>query len=229
MGARGRDYVPRVPESPRDARRCSRPRRLRRIVDRPRRAPAGDTSREATVTRRSVAAIHTTAPRRVLRLEKPALSALFPSLGLPREIGLASPSPFHGLRGGVPVFPGVRLRVRSGRSPAPDTSASVVGDKQVFCDRFGSVQGRLPPPGCTGEPSAADEEEGGDVPTLRNPAYRVGAAWREMVHAYRTQRLSYECDRLLAIGAVAEHIQASRADEVYLAGLWSGSLHADLL
>lgn len=73
------------------------------------------------------------------------------------------------------------------------------------------------------------DEEGGDSPTFRNRAHGVGAAWREIGHAYRTMRLSDESDRLLAISAVAEHIQASRAGEVYLAGLWSGSLHADLL
>jgi hypothetical protein len=50
-----------------------------------------------------------------------------------------------------------------------------------------------------------------------------------MVHDYRTMRLSKEGDRLLAIGAIAEHVQATRAGEVYLAGLWSGSLHEDLL
>jgi hypothetical protein len=53
--------------------------------------------------------IYTIALRRVLRLAKAALSALFPSLGLPREISLALPSPFHRLRGGVLVFLGVRL------------------------------------------------------------------------------------------------------------------------
>jgi hypothetical protein len=114
--------------------------------------------------------------------------------------------------------------------PVTSVYTSVVGDKQVFCYRFSGVQGGPggpQPPGRTGEPSAADadEDEGGDSPTSRIYKNRareaaVGAAWREMVHAYRTMRLSDERDRLLAIGAVA--VQASRAGEVYLAGLWSG-------
>ena len=113
--------------------------------------------------------------------------------------------------------------------PFTSVYKSVVGDKQVFSDRFGGVQGGPQPLGRTDEPSAADEEEGGDYPTFRNRAHQDGSAWRQMVHDYRTMRLSNEGDRLMAIGAIAEHVQASRAGEVYLAGLWSGSLHADLL
>ncbi|RFU24739.1 hypothetical protein B7463_g11599, partial [Scytalidium lignicola] len=40
---------------------------------------------------------------------------------------------------------------------------------------------------------------------------------------------SHRSDRLLAIGAVAEQVQAVRRGEDYLAGLWSGSLLDDLL
>jgi hypothetical protein len=104
---------------------------------------------------------------------------------------------------------------------------SVVGDKQVFYNVFGGFQGGLNPPRGTGESSVAEEEEQRDSLTSRSS--RVSEAWRKMVFAYRTMRLSREDDRLMAISAIAEHVQASRPGEVYLAGLWSGSLHADLL
>lgn len=53
--------------------------------------------------------------------------------------------------------------------------------------------------------------------------------WREIVQQFSRLELSYETDRLLAIGAVAEQVQTVRAGEKYLAGLWSDSLHQDLL
>lgn len=54
-------------------------------------------------------------------------------------------------------------------------------------------------------------------------------SWREMVSAYSALELSVSSDRLPAIAGVAEYLQSARPSERYLAGLWSGSLHQDLL
>jgi hypothetical protein len=105
----GGTMFPRLPERLCDARRRGWPRQLRRLVDGPRRAEAADTGRKAAAARRIVAVVHTATSQRVLRLAEAGPSSLFSSLELPRKIGFASPSPFYGLRGGVPVFSIVRL------------------------------------------------------------------------------------------------------------------------
>lgn len=53
--------------------------------------------------------------------------------------------------------------------------------------------------------------------------------WREVVREFCSMKLSYEKDRLPAIGALAVVWQRVYPDEKYLAGLWSGSLIEDLL
>lgn len=58
----------------------------------------------------------------------------------------------------------------------------------------------------------------------------VGKAWREeIVTTYSGLDLTEPRDRLPALGAVAQQFQAVRHNEKYLAGLWSATIHQDLL
>ncbi|KAI1207497.1 heterokaryon incompatibility protein-domain-containing protein [Annulohypoxylon truncatum] len=54
-------------------------------------------------------------------------------------------------------------------------------------------------------------------------------AWWGMVYRYSCLDLTNVSDKLPAIGAIARQFQTVRPGERYLAGLWSGSLHRDLL
>lgn len=59
---------------------------------------------------------------------------------------------------------------------------------------------------------------------------RIEEAWREdMASTYSGLKLSQPRDRLPALGAIAKQFQDIRSNESYLAGLWSGTLHEDLL
>lgn len=58
----------------------------------------------------------------------------------------------------------------------------------------------------------------------------VAQAWREeIVSAYSSLDLTESRDRLPALGAIAQQFQAVRHNEKYLAGLWTATLHEDLL
>lgn len=58
----------------------------------------------------------------------------------------------------------------------------------------------------------------------------VSNTWRDKVVAeYSQLRITKQTDRLPALAAIAEQFQLVRQGEDYLAGLWSGSLHWDLL
>lgn len=59
--------------------------------------------------------------------------------------------------------------------------------------------------------------------------FKLDKSWRRMVGFYSSLALTNATDKLLAIGALAEYVKAARRGESYLAGLWSRSLHADLL
>ncbi|KAI0182284.1 heterokaryon incompatibility protein-domain-containing protein [Xylaria flabelliformis] len=59
--------------------------------------------------------------------------------------------------------------------------------------------------------------------------FKLDKSWRRMVGFYSSLALTNATDKLLAIGALAEYVMAARQGESYLAGLWSRSLHADLL
>lgn len=54
-------------------------------------------------------------------------------------------------------------------------------------------------------------------------------AWLDLVRDYSKLKLTNPTDKLPAFGAVARQFQALHPRERYLAGLWSGSLHLDLL
>lgn len=59
---------------------------------------------------------------------------------------------------------------------------------------------------------------------------RVAYTWRSTIAShYSVLKLTAPGDRLAALGAIAEQFQTARPGEKYLAGLWSGSLMADLL
>lgn len=59
---------------------------------------------------------------------------------------------------------------------------------------------------------------------------RVAQTWQTNIAShYSALRLTALGDRLAALGAIAEQFQTVRPGEKYLAGLWSGSLMADLL
>lgn len=61
-------------------------------------------------------------------------------------------------------------------------------------------------------------------------ARRAAMIWRDKVlWEYSVLEISMPRDRLPALGAIAEQFQRVRVGEVYLAGLWSGSLLDDLL
>lgn len=53
-------------------------------------------------------------------------------------------------------------------------------------------------------------------------------AWREAVEHYSKLELTYEKDRLPAISAVVKRMQATRKNDVYVAGMWQNSLLEDL-
>ncbi|KAI0543274.1 heterokaryon incompatibility protein-domain-containing protein [Xylaria curta] len=57
----------------------------------------------------------------------------------------------------------------------------------------------------------------------------IESLWRETVSDFSRLQLSFESDRLPAIGAISHQISKHRPNELYLAGLWSGSLLYDLL
>ena len=59
--------------------------------------------------------------------------------------------------------------------------------------------------------------------------FGVEETWRNMVEDYSNLRLKEPKGRLLAIGGVAQQVQAARPGDRYLAGLWQNSLHWDLL
>ncbi|GAP92528.2 putative heterokaryon incompatibility protein [Rosellinia necatrix] len=73
---------------------------------------------------------------------------------------------------------------------------------------------------------SADTSPPDDSNDLR---FKLDKSWRRMVGFYSSLALTNATDKLLAIGALAEYVKAARQDESYLAGLWSRSLHADLL
>lgn len=61
-------------------------------------------------------------------------------------------------------------------------------------------------------------------------ARQAAKTWRhKVVPEYTILEISMPRDRLPAIGAIAERFQRVRVGETYLAGLWSGSLLADIL
>ena len=61
-------------------------------------------------------------------------------------------------------------------------------------------------------------------------SYAVERAWKDMVEYYSMLELKVPGDRLVAIGGVAQHVQAvARPNDRYLAGLWQSSLFHDLL
>ncbi|TRX90270.1 hypothetical protein FHL15_008815 [Xylaria flabelliformis] len=64
---------------------------------------------------------------------------------------------------------------------------------------------------------------------INGPRFKLDKSWRRMVGFYSSLALTNATDKLLAIGALAEYVMAARQGESYLAGLWSRSLHADLL
>ncbi|KAI0481456.1 HET-domain-containing protein [Xylaria cf. heliscus] len=72
----------------------------------------------------------------------------------------------------------------------------------------------------------ADSSSPDDSNDLR---FKLEKSWRRMVGFYSSLALTNATDKLLAIGALAEYVKAARQGESYLAGLWSRSLHADLL
>ncbi|GAW15158.1 hypothetical protein ANO14919_045670 [Xylariales sp. No.14919] len=57
----------------------------------------------------------------------------------------------------------------------------------------------------------------------------IKSFWRKTVRNFHKLQLSFESDRLPAIGAIAQQISKHRPSELYLAGLWSGSLLNDLI
>ncbi|KAK8249297.1 heterokaryon incompatibility protein-domain-containing protein [Phyllosticta capitalensis] len=63
----------------------------------------------------------------------------------------------------------------------------------------------------------------------QNDDRKVQNSWRDVVTEYSGLNLSQPKDRLAALGAVAEKYQRQRHGSVYLAGLWSDSLHEDLI
>lgn len=59
---------------------------------------------------------------------------------------------------------------------------------------------------------------------------RVAQTWQTTIASqYSALKLTAPGDRLAALGAIAQQFQTVRPGEKYLAGLWSGSLLADLL
>ncbi|KAI1454257.1 hypothetical protein F4805DRAFT_329112 [Annulohypoxylon moriforme] len=64
--------------------------------------------------------------------------------------------------------------------------------------------------------------------TLPSPYYPDGE-WRTVVNQYTDLEMEKEKDKLIALKAVSDEFQAIRPKEKYLFGLWSGSLHKDLL
>ncbi|KAI0442991.1 hypothetical protein F4803DRAFT_517072 [Xylaria telfairii] len=57
----------------------------------------------------------------------------------------------------------------------------------------------------------------------------IELCWRETVCDFSKLQLSFESNRLPAIGAIAQQISKYRPNESYLAGFWSGSFLYDLL
>ncbi|KAI2621887.1 heterokaryon incompatibility protein-domain-containing protein [Hypomontagnella submonticulosa] len=53
--------------------------------------------------------------------------------------------------------------------------------------------------------------------------------WEDLVQMYSKLNLTYDTDRLVAIGGLAQEYSKSRRGQTYLAGLWSGTLAQDLL
>ncbi|KIX00209.1 uncharacterized protein Z518_10347 [Rhinocladiella mackenziei CBS 650.93] len=99
------------------------------------------------------------------------------------------------------------------------------GEKKRFFENFGAGQAT----------HAGDAGTAGQERPIANERFErrsrtiVEGNWQSMVSHYSRLRLTHESDRLVALGAIAEHVQAVRVGESYLAGLWSGSLHTDLL
>ena len=59
----------------------------------------------------------------------------------------------------------------------------------------------------------------------KDPAIR----WRAIINAYSELDLTYETDRLPAIGAIVEREMRFRKDDTYIAGMWVSTLLTDLL
>lgn len=53
--------------------------------------------------------------------------------------------------------------------------------------------------------------------------------WEDLVQMYTKLSLTYDTDRLVAIGGLAQEYSKTRRGQTYLAGLWSGTLGQDLL
>ncbi|KAI1410900.1 HET-domain-containing protein [Hypoxylon sp. FL1857] len=66
--------------------------------------------------------------------------------------------------------------------------------------------------------------------TNREKQREVAEVWREIIlEEFPVLDLSFASDKLPALGGIAEQFQKVRREEIYLAGLWSGSLVVDLL
>jgi hypothetical protein len=63
---------------------------------------------------------------------------------------------------------------------------------------------------------------------LSYPKGRVRTMWRRLIENYTKRNLSYPRDKLVAISALAMHVNATLKDK-YLAGLWQRNLETQLL
>jgi hypothetical protein len=57
---------------------------------------------------------------------------------------------------------------------------------------------------------------------------RPETEWKLMLFDYSSRKLTFQSDKLLAIAALVERLQAFRPQELYMAGIWSGRLEHDL-
>ncbi|KAK8212712.1 hypothetical protein IWZ01DRAFT_570619 [Phyllosticta capitalensis] len=64
---------------------------------------------------------------------------------------------------------------------------------------------------------------------IQDDDQKIQESWRAVVTNYSGLNLSQPKDRLAALGAMAQTSQRQRPGSAYLAGLWSDSLHQDLM
>ncbi|KAH8806076.1 heterokaryon incompatibility protein-domain-containing protein [Xylogone sp. PMI_703] len=99
------------------------------------------------------------------------------------------------------------------------------GEKRDFWQNFGNSQAMQDSPGDDRNDCTEMTDKRKETITSSDRSQM----WRQLIEQVSRLSLTQETDRLLAVGAVAEQVQATRTGEDYLAGLWSGSLLQDLL
>lgn len=71
--------------------------------------------------------------------------------------------------------------------------------------------------------------QGENGTVYQDPSYDNVSSWHSNVEEYSGLNLTFEDDRLPAIGAIAEDEMKVRQDDVYIAGMWKNTILLDLL